>query len=421
VNWLEGPLPEDYVVTIYGYDESLPTPELHLYWSARDAPTRTEVTSGGSAIGDHVLMNATWTYPAVGGIPEFVVTTLEMKVLYGVLFDSGDVPLVPNLGHNPFGGGAINPDAYAWVTVPVTLGDVARVVCSFTNGDDDIMAWYSTTAMADRTYANNIMGGQMATGANPEVGSFTVSETGTVEFGVLNFDNAVGTFRLTVDTRAGLEPARVDSDTFEIDTYYLLLNQTYSVLVDSDTGTNIHYMVEIPDIFIGNFFAPVVTVDVPDEISTNYFNITWSSVDRNADDENYYALFLSDDNGETYQLMQQNGTQTFYLWNASGWAIDSYIARVRAYSLDFATDALCGVDNPPTSYWPGDFADGVSAPFDAGDVEIIPPTTTTTTSTTTSITTTTPPVGIDPLLIGLVGGIGVGVVIILILFLIRKK
>jgi len=429
VNWLEGPLPEDYVVTIFGYDESMPSPELELSYYSRDVPTKTPLSGGGTAAGDHVTLNATWTYPAVGGIPEFVVTTTEIKVLYGTLFDSGDQPLVNNLGSNPFSG-VINSAAFSWESVPVGLGDVARVVVDFTNGDCDIMAWYSTTDMGSRTYANNILGAQMATGAHPEVGSFTVTQTGTVEFGIFNYDNAAGTYRLTVDTRLGLEPARVDTDTIEIDTYYLMANATYSVLIDSDTGTNIHYMVEIPDIYIGNFFAPVVTVDVPDEISTNYFNITWSSYDRNADDENYYAVLLSNDGGLSYQLLAQNTTSPFYLWNASGWLDTTYRVKVRAYSLDFTNftalgfddGVLCGVDNPPTSYWPGDFADGFSAPFDAGDVA--PPfttTTTTTTTTTPTTTTTTPAVFIDPLLIGLVGGIGVGVVIILILFLIRKK
>jgi hypothetical protein len=71
-------------------------------------------------------------------------------------------------------------------------------------------------------------------------------------------------YELTVDTRVGLEPATAyNTKTFQIDTYYLLQNQTFAVLVASDTGSNFDYAEEIPGIFIGNYFKPVVTVPTP--------------------------------------------------------------------------------------------------------------------------------------------------------------
>jgi hypothetical protein len=111
------------------------------------------------------------------------------------------------------------------------------------------------------------------------------------------------------------------------------------------------------------------------------------------------------------QLLAQNMTGTMYQWNSSGWVEGSYILRVRCYSLDFDTTVkedtydngtlydvhLNAVDDPPTSYWPGDFSTGYSAVFDAGDVPPVTPTTTTTTTTTTGVGPSTP---IDPLLIG---------------------
>jgi hypothetical protein len=285
--------------------------------------------------------------------------------------------------------------------------------------------------MAQRSYDNNLLGSQMATGAHPESGSFLATATGDVDFGILDYANDGGYYYLTVDTRLGLEPDRVDGSEFEMDTYFLLANQTYSVLVDSDTGTNLRYSIETPNIFIGNFFSPEVTVGTPVNVGGNVFNISWSSTDLNADDVHYYSVWLSGDDGVSFQVLARNLTTTSYLWDSSGFLEKNYIFRIRAFSVDFSDPpGLAGVGSED-DYWPGDFGDGLSTPFFAGDVPPEPTTTTPITSTTpitTPTTTTTEPTTpeptptpFDPLLIGLIGGIGVGVVVLLILFLIRKR
>lgn len=421
MNEMEGPAPEDYILTVVGYD-SLNEPVLTLSWYSRDSPSPTVFTAGDSIAGDHVIVNATWTDGVNPGMPEFAITSTEIKVLYGTLFSS-----TGSLVHasDPGGqySGIIDPSNFAWETVPdLNAGDTARIVCSFDSSDVDVMAWPSSIAMDARTYANNIV--DMASGDVPETDTIVLPESGDYEFGIMDYSNDGSSYTLTVDTRLGLEPSRVYTNTIELDTYYLLANQTYGILVDSDTGTNLRYSVEAAGVFIGNFFAPEVTVPTPVETSagSNVFDITWSSTDMNADDTPYYSLWLSNNDGISFQLLAQNLTGTSYQWDSAGWLEDSYMIRVRAYSLDFTVADMNDVSDPPAGYWPGDFGDGYSAAFDAGDV---PPTSTGTTSepTTTSSTTgpTTGPGGLDPLLIGLIGGIGVGVVIILILFLIRKK
>jgi hypothetical protein len=412
-------MPEDYILTVVGYN-SLNEPVLTLSWYSRDHPTQTTFTTGDSIAGDHVIVNASWTDGVNPGMPEFAITSTEIKVLYGVLFYE-EGPMVHATDPGGQFDGVIDPDQFAWVTVPdLNAGDTARIVCDFDTSDADIMAWPSSLAMEARTYANNIV--DMASGDKPETDTIVLPEDGDYDFGIMDYAGDGGDYYLTVDTRLGLEPARVYDNTIELDTYYLLANQTYAILVDSDTGTNLRYSVETPSVTIGNFFAPIVTVPTPVETSagSNVFDITWSSTDRNADDTPYYSLWLSNNDGMSFQLLAQNLTGTSYQWNSAGWLEDSYMVRVRAYSLDFTVAGMADVSDPPAGYWPGDFGDGFSAAFNAGDV---PPPSTPPTNTSTT-TTSGPPVGpggIDPLLIGLVGGIGVGVVIILILFLIRKK
>lgn len=425
MNMIEGPAPENYVLTVVGYN-SLNEPVLTLSWTSRDSPSPTVFTAGGSIAGDHVVVNATWTDGVNPGMPEFAITSTEIKVLYGTLFYE-EGPMVHATDPGGVFTGIVDPAQFAWVTVPgLIAGDTARIVCDFDTSDADIMAWPPSIPMESRTYANNIV--DMASGDHPETDTLVLPETGDYAFGILDYAGDGGDYYLTVDTRLGLEPARVYTNTVALDTYYLLANQTYSVLVDSDTGTNLRYSIEAAGVTIGNFFKPKVTVPTP--VATvgdaNTFDITWSSTDLNADDTPYYSLWLSNNDGLSYMLLAQNLTTTSFQWNSSGWLEDSYKVRVRAYSVDLTIAGLADVTDPPAGYWPGDFGDGFSAAFDAGDVPVvITPTTSPTTNETTS--STTPPTsgggdgGIDPLLIGLVGGIGVGVVIILILFLIRKK
>jgi hypothetical protein len=431
MNMIEGPSPENYVLTVIGYD-FLNEPVLTLSWTSRDSTSPTVFHTGDTIAGDHVVVNATWTDGVNPGMPEFAITTTAIQVLYGTLFyEEGAMVHASNPG-GVFAG-IIDPAQFAWVTVPdLNAGDVARIVCDFDTSDADIMAWYESTPMAERTYANNIV--DMASGDHPETDTILLLESGDVEFGILDYTGDGGNYYLTVDTRLGLAPARVAGNTVALDTYYLLANQTYNILVDSDTGTNLRFSPEIVGVFIGNFFAPKVTVPVP--VATvgdaDVFDITWSSTDLNADDTPYYSLWVSSNDGVSYQLLAQNLTTTSYLWDTSIWLEDSYIVRVRAYSLDFLTYVLentynngtlyevypNAVGNPPASYWPGDFADGFSPAFNAG---AIPPLPTTPPANTTTSTPTVVGPSLDPLLIGLIGGIGVGVVVILILFLIRKK
>ena len=410
-------VPEDFTLTVVGLD-ALDDPTLELSWTSRTDATPEVITTGGSAVGDHVMLKARWIDGVNPGMPELSITSVEMKVLYGSLYTNSG-PHVPASDPGGIFAGIIDPSQFAWDTAPgIVTGDNVRIEVDFDGADDDVMVWWSDTPMGERTYANNLVGGTMATGAHPEQGSFLADRDGDIDVGMCDFANSGGNWYLTVDTRLGLEPDRGLGNEFEMDTYYLLANQTYAVLVDSDTGTNLRYREEIPGIFIGNFFAPEVTVNDAVATTGNSFDFTWSVTDQNADDVHRYSIWLSSDGGVSYQILARNLTATSFTWDSSGFLErDNYILRVRAYSLDWTAGVEISLADE-AGYWPGDFGDGFSAEFAAGDVP--PPTTPTTPPPPT--TPTTPPVqGIDPLLIGLIGGIGVGVVILLILFLIRKK
>ena len=391
---LGGPQPTNFTLKVVCW-EAIPEPTLTLSWYSRDHPTQTVLTAGGTASGDHVVLNATWTDAVLPGMPDYQITTTEMKVLRGLLsIQTGDL-VPPTAGYNPFAG-PIQLDEFGWVFVPgIEEGDNVRVSVDFSNGDCDVMGWWAGTDNTTWTYGNNLLADQMATGAKPEVGSFIAGRDGTLAIGVFDYDGSTGTFEVTVDTRAGLEPAAVDGKTFELDTYPLGTNGVFAVAIASDTGTNVKFSLEFAGITLINYFAPElsnIAVSGAGAVKT----ITWDVSDVNADDTHTFEVLLSADDGVTWQLLDKDLTAHTYSWDSTGFYTRSYKVEVRVADSYGLTDSI------------------ISEPFNGGTINTVTETTTTTTTTTTAT-------GIEILYIGLIGGIGVGVVIVLILFLVRKK
>jgi hypothetical protein len=290
-------IPENYTLTVIGYNE-LDDPVMTYRWYSHSNTTKDVFTSGDSLVGDHVIVNATWTDGVMPGIPEWKITTTEIKVLYGTLFYE-EGPLVHASDAAGQFSGIIDPTQFAWVTVPdLHAGDTARIVCDFDTSDADIMAWPVSIPMDQRSASNSITD-EMTSGNKPEHQNVVLPESGDYDFGIMDYAGDGGNFYLTVDTRLGLEPARVPTNTIELDTYYLLANQTYEILIDSNTGTNLKYKVSTPDVFIGNYFLPHVTYlnATPLVADERTFNITWASTDLNAGDTPYYSLWYSVNDG----------------------------------------------------------------------------------------------------------------------------
>ena len=153
-----------------------------------------------------------------------------------------------------------------------------------------------------------------------------------------------------------------------LDTYYLdRSNQTYSIMVNGTTSTNDSVIIIWENVSICNFFAPEPIAFSTIEYDDHVFNISWNCEDQNLDDVNYFSLWLSRDGGVSSVLLEQNLTQTWFVWDSSTWLEAEYIAMIRAYSVDYSSSE-CRLDNPPTSYWPGDYSDITTHPINGGGV-----------------------------------------------------
>lgn len=175
--------------------------------------------------------------------------------------------------------------------------------------------------------------------------------------------------------------AEENQTTLEIDTRYLGNNATCTILATTLLPNGTMVSEEFTDVYIGNFFSPVVRVVSPNggENWTSLHNITWTASDVNADDTLLFDVLFSDDSGASFDVLVESTNQTWFEWDCSGLnQEDTYVVEVRA------TDSI---------YFTSDRSD---TKFSAGSVV------TTTTVTTTTTTTTTSPPTIEPRIVAFV-------------------
>jgi hypothetical protein len=406
-------LPAFYDLEVMWYTD-LTDEDVILSYTSDDRAGVTTVADLDTIWGDHAVLNASFPTFNLPNMPEFEISWIQVGFLSGVYFHESGTLVIPDAAYDPFSG-PVQLDQFAWMQVDgIVEGDNVDVEVDFTNGDCDIMAWWVGTDNTTWSYGNNVLGDQMATGAHPEVGSFTAGQSGSLMIGIFDYDLAPGTFTVTVDTRVGIYE---DADGSEVtyDSYEFLRNGTFQVQILAETDTNIEYEINYAALTFENFFSPeLLTVDVAG--TGNEKTITWTASDLNAGDEHFFEVLLSSDEGLTYQLLARNLTTTSYVWDSTGFLIRNYTVMIRVYDND-------PVENPTAiatgDYWMG-LSDMIESDlFEAGDQT--PPVPSTSTTTPPPTTTTPPDGGVDVVILGLIAGIGAGVVVILILFLIRRR
>ncbi|MHA1906136.1 MAG: hypothetical protein ACW98Y_02490 [Candidatus Thorarchaeota archaeon] len=388
--------PVEFTLEAMLYDSLTDQPAVWSYTSD-DRADVTPVADGDTLWGDHVVLNA--SYPAFNlpNMPEYEITSTTLGFLSGVYHQNSGPLVIPDGSYDPFSG-PVDLTQFAFDIVDgIGEGDNVDIEVDFTNGDCDIMVWWADTDNTTWSYGNNLVGDVMATGAHPEVGSFTADRAGSIAVGIFDYDLAAGTWTVTVDTRVGVYETATGAEV-TYDTYDLGRNGTFQVQLTATTATNLDFELNFNNLTFNNYFKPYLhTVGVTGAGAVK--TVTWTMSDLNAGDTHEYEVLLSADDGDTFQLIATGLTALTYNWDSTGFTEGDYVIKVRvedSYGLDDEME---------------------STSFAAGTVP--PPTPTTTTDTTT------PPPGffdtIDPLWIGLIGGIGVGVVVILILFLVRKR
>ncbi|MFW9813122.1 MAG: hypothetical protein ACFFF9_11750 [Candidatus Thorarchaeota archaeon] len=175
----------------------------------------------------------------------------------------------------------------------------------------------------------------------------------------MTYDLSVSSLYSITADNGETDPSRI-----RYDTYYEIGNSVFNVTLESWEGTERRKW-EYRNLSFVNYFAPDITVLDAIDLGGDMYNITWLSVDPNEEDTNYFSVSVSYDGGQTYYLLAQNHTDSFFVWDSTGFLTQDYHIRIKAYSLDFS-NPICRVDHPPSSYWPGDFSTA-SILLEAGD------------------------------------------------------
>jgi hypothetical protein len=408
-------LPVEYDVEVMWYSD-LGTEDVVVSYNADDLANPIVMATGedvvvDTATGDHVVINASYPAFELANMPEYEVTWTQFGFLSGVFFhESGDLVVPDDNDPDPVGS---NLDQLAWERVDgIVEGDLVTVLGEHTNGDSDFYGWWVDTDNSTWTTGNSIWGDEMIYN-NPEYTEFTAARSGDIMIGIFAWDENPGVYTITVDTRVG-EYEDVDGPEATYDTYQFLKNGTFQVQILAETDTNIDFEVNYAALRFENFFAPeMLTVTVAGTGATK--TISWTSSDLNAGDEHFYEVLISADSGTSYQLLGMNITTLSFSWDSTSFLTRStYRAMVRVYD----NDPIESNDSAATGvFWMGLSDSLESSIFSAGT--LTPPTTTEPEPTTTSEEPDQPI--IDPLWIGLIAGIGAGVVVVLILFLVKKR
>lgn len=175
--------------------------------------------------------------------------------------------------------------------------------------------------------------------------------------------------RTRIEVNATAIPTVISSEqngnTVEIDTR--AFGSNFTCVINSTiwfhNGTTLTELV--PDVFLGNFFVPVVEVVTPNgsEVWTGANNITWNAWDLNENEELTFEVLVSSDSGVTFQLLFAGLTETWFLWDCSTFLnLSTYVVEVRVSDGIFSSH------------------DVSDASFRAGEIELLNTTTTTTTT-----------------------------------------
>jgi hypothetical protein len=335
-----------------------------LTWNSRDDDTQRQFNPP-EATGDHVVVHAYSTNELI-----------QKSYLDFTPYYSNTVELeIPSDEFNPYTDpiSQFHPDFEWFVFGNIEPDWIVTLTSIFTNGDCDFMAWPASLNSSTWSYSNNILGSSMNTGLNPELASFTWNyPSGILYVACYNSDRTHGWaevnvfFDVTADTWT-------NGNQISYDTYNFRYNMTTPILYLGTSGEVLEFVAYHPGVQFNNFFAPNVTMFPPIDLGENRFNFSWVSSDRNRDDVNYYSVWLSSDGGYSYQMIEGNLTDSFFVWDSTGFLEGEYLIKVRAYSLDFVYRNYCTVDYPPFSYWPGDYGDSEPVEIGAGDIHSMPP------------------------------------------------
>ncbi len=372
----------------------------HLYYYSTETPELKEINDNDTIVSDEVSTEIF----LLGAIeleddPDTSVMNTSLGVGTGVLFERQGSLIVPDGSYDPFSG-PIDTTQFAWDYVEgIGEGDNVDIEVDFTNGDCDIMVWWADTDNTTWSYSNNLVADQMVTGGHPEVGSFVADRSGSLAVGIFDYNLTAGQYTVTVDTRIGVYHSAIGNEVeSSLFVYEDSIYAWFDLVGMLANGTTIER--HISGVRIVTTFNPEIEnlrVSGSGAVKT----IEWSISDQNSFNPHTYNILLSADEGQTFQLLDTDLTDTSYTWDSTGFMMGMYCFKVSAlYSSGLEVSA-------------------VSSLFDAGTVHTGGPIVVSNTTTEDVVITSTYQGNTSLLLTGFSIGITIGSVSIIVMVLVQ--
>ena len=340
---------------------------LNMSWTSRTESIPQPISNNSELIGDHVVLNATWDQQIAGGN----VTDTRIRITDGYTYSTTRSLVSASSGSGLF---EFDYEVFDWIEFSgLSRGDNITII-GYAGSDVDFVMYPGNIPFEEYDFGMDLLEGQMSTSSHFERGTlFWAEDYHNMFLGCFNYEDVEGNYTISVEIGEFYEISE-SGNAASGDTYYLdNVNDTYEITIIAKTDLNESFSVRYENISICNFFFPQFTslhvYQLPyDEL---VYNISWTTADTNTDDSHYFEFWLSNNEGYTFMRLETNITNQWYVWNSTGWIQDIYMARVRAFSVDLSSED-CGLDNPPDSYWPGDFADILVPNIYGGDIHSYP-------------------------------------------------
>jgi hypothetical protein len=333
-------------------------PSISLTWSSLDHPTRSPFADG-VATGYRVTIHAESEEPTVTS-SRLAIRPYTFQYSYQ---------------EEPLGDFAPLSDTFrrydtrlAWTTFnSIPSGVTVVLVASWDEDCDcDFMAWHGEQDQESYSFANNILESDMATGDSRELARF-VWDYPSQDLYIAGFSTESDWVSIRIDLYySNYATAIAEGNSVSCPTYYLGENLTFDALYFGYTLSDLTEFAFFPGLTVVQFWAPVVTIESLEQINATSWQVSWSCTDQSPNDINLFEVGVSYHSQFFFNPIAENLSATCYVWDSSGYEMDTYWLRIRAYSVDVSYSPG-PYENFPEDYFPGDYGDAFTEAFRAGD------------------------------------------------------
>ncbi|MDF1538760.1 MAG: ABC transporter substrate-binding protein [Candidatus Thorarchaeota archaeon] len=308
-----------------------------LTWTSRENPNPTPIANSSRIVGNQLVITATWP-DGVG------INNVSICMTSGIRFRDTDSLVIPDSSYDLFEG-SIDVTQLSWMYVDgIKENDVVHITSNFSNTDCDFIVFWADSDNSTWRFEENLIQSQMSTLGSPENAAFWTDRNGTIAVGCFDYSLEAGEWTLEVATGDTIDFGTTNGRSKTAEIYDWDLDNNYNITATAKSD-NTTYIVTATNISVISHYEPSITLLSPNSsIYVNTVLINWTISDNNERDTHRTSVFISKDNGSTYQLYSRgvdwrSVRSSSVSWNQTGWTrLDSYRVKVVVQDSSGLTD-----------------------------------------------------------------------------------